>query len=182
MEVYIASSVEGDRLKMTEVKGVLLANTGVIVKAKPGAYTFVESVDTPANVEGNLLTGTTTSTYITAAPGYKYYVLAQKDGMVGMYRPKLTDGQFLNNANKAYLALKTGDLGFYDDEVNTEEDQLSNRLRFDFGGTTTIEKTTDNGQQTTVIYDLQGRRVEQPTKGINIIKMKDGSTRKVLIK
>ena len=182
VEVYIASSVEGDRLMMTEVEGVLPANTGVIVCAKAGTYTFVESEETPANVEGNLLTGTTTSTYITAAPGYKYYVLAQKDGVVGMYRPKLTDGQFLNNANKAYLALKVGDLGFYDDEVNTEEEQLSNRLRFDFGGTTDIERTTDDGQQTTVIYDLQGRRVAHSTKGINIVKMKDGSTHKVLVK
>jgi hypothetical protein len=38
-------------------------------------------------------------------------------------------------------------------------------------------ETTDNGGQTTVIYDLQGRRVENPTKGIYIVK-----GRKVVIK
>ena len=34
---------------------------------------------------------------------------------------------------------------------------------------TGIEMTTDNGQQTTVIYDLSGRRVLNPTKGIYIV-------------
>ena len=38
-------------------------------------------------------------------------------------------------------------------------------------------ETTDNGQQTTDIYDLQGRRVENPTKGIYIV-----NGRKVVIK
>ena len=172
VKAYIATSVEGDRLMMTQVTGVLPANTGVIVRAKEGAYTFVESDDTPANVDGNLLSGTATDTYITAESGYRYYVLAQKEGMVGMYRPKLTDGQFLNNANKAYLRLESDDLGIFDDETNTEDEggQLSNRLRFDFGGTTDVEMTTGNGGQTTVIYDLQGRRVENPTKpGIYIV-------------
>ena len=44
--------------------------------------------------------------------------------------------------------------------------------------TTGIEvETTDNGGQPTVIYDLQGRRVENPTKGIYI---KDG--KKIMVK
>ena len=171
VEVYIASSVEGDRLLMTEVKGVLPANTGVIVRAKEGTYTFVESDGTPADVEGSMLTGTTTSTYITAAPGYKYYVLAQKEGVVGMYRPKLTNGQFLNNANKAYLALESSDLGIFDDETNTEDEggQLSNRLRFDFGGTTGIDNSEIRNHDSEIIFDLSGRRVTHPAKGIYIV-------------
>ncbi len=173
VKVYIATSVEGDRLMMTQVTGVLPAETGVIVRAKEGTYTFVESNDTPANVEGNLLSGTAEATYITAESGYRYYVLAQKEGMVGMYRPKLTDGRFLNNANKAYLRLESDDLGVFDDETNTEDEggQLSNRLRFDFGGTTDIEKTTDNGGQTTVIHDLHGRRIidAEGLKGVYIV-------------
>ncbi len=173
VKVYIATSVEGDRLMMTRVMGVLPAETGVIVRAKEGTYTFVESDDTPANVDGNLLSGTATDTYITAESGYRYYVLAQKEGMVGMYRPKLTDGRFFNNANKAYLRLESDDLGIFDDETNTEDEggQLSTRLRFDFGGTTEIEKTIDHGQQTTVVHDLTGRRVMNTDnlKGVYIV-------------
>ena len=174
VKVYIATSVEGDRLMMTQVTGVLPAETGVIVRAKAGTYTFVESEDTPASVEGNLLTGTATDTYITAESGYAYYVLDKPEGKeVGMYKAKLTDGQFLNNANRAYLALDLGNLGIFDDEVDTEEEggQLSNGLRFHFGGTTAIDNvefTNDNFEN--VIYDLQGRRVEKPTKpGIYIV-------------
>ena len=182
VKVYIASSVEGDRLKMTQVEGVLPAGTGVIVRAQAGTYTFVESTDTPANVEGSLLSGTTTDTYIKANSSYKYYVLAQKDGVIGMYRPKLTNEQFLNNANKAYLALYVGDLGIFDEEVNTDEEggQLSNRLRFDFGGTTSIDNTqcTMHNAQFT-IYDLQGRKVTD-TEGLKGIYIVNG--RKVVIK
>ena len=42
---------------------------------------------------------------------------------------------------------------------------------------TGIEMTTDNGQQTTVIYDLSGRRVEKVTKGVYMV---DG--KKVIVK
>lgn len=171
VKAYIATSVEEDRLKLTQVTGVLPANTGVIVRAKAGTYTFAKSEDVPANVEGNMLSGTATDTYITAESGYRYYVLAQKEGMVGMFRPKLTDGRFLNNANKAYLALESSDLGIFDDETNTEDEggQLSNRLRFDFGGTTDIDNSEIRNHDSEIIFDLSGRRVTHPAKGIYIV-------------
>ena len=176
VEVYYASSVEDDRLKMIQVKGVLPANTGVIVKAKAGDYTFTQTEDTPVAIEGNLLVGTTTNEYITANPGYKYYVLAKADDVVGMYLAKLTDGSFLNNANKAYLPLKSSDLGIFDDETNTEDEggQLSNRLRFDFGGTTGIQNSEFTIQHSELIYDLQGRHITntEGLKGIYIINGK----------
>ncbi|MBE6292136.1 MAG: leucine-rich repeat domain-containing protein [Bacteroidales bacterium] len=174
VEAYIATSVEGTSLIMNRVEGVLPANTGVIVIAKEGTYTFVESEDTPADVEGNLLSGTATDTYITAQKGYAYYVLARKNGLVAMYHPTLTDGQFLNNANRAYLALDQSNFGIFDEEVDTGDDgiQLSNGLRFDFSGTTDIAPSTLNSHPSTLIYDLQGRRVENPTKGIYIINGK----------
>ena len=179
VKAYIGTRVEGNRLMMTQVTGVLPANTGVIVRAEAGTYIFEESKDMPANVEGNLLSGTATDTYITAESGYKYYVLAQKEGLVAMYRPILTDGRFLNNANKAYIALDTNRLGIFDDETNTEDEdgQLSNRLRFDFGGTTSIQNSQFTIQNSQFIYDLHGRRVENPTKGIYIV-----NGRKVVVK
>lgn len=179
IKAYIATSVEEDRLKLTQVTGVLPANTGVIVRAKEGTYTFAKSEDVPANVESNMLSGTATDTYITAESGYRYYVLAQKEGMVGMFRPKLTDGRFLNNANKAYLALESSDLGIFDDETNTEDEggQLSNRLRFDFGGSTGIDNSVIRNHDSEIIFDLSGRRVEKMEKGIYIVNGK-----KVVIK
>ena len=181
VEVYYASKVQDNYLVMTPVEGAIPAETGVVIKAEPGEYTFAEAEDI-SPIEGSLFMGTTVNTYITAAKGYRYYVLAQVDGVVCMYRAKLTDGQFLNNANKAYLPLNMNRLGIYDGETNTDEEggQLSNSLRFSFGGATSI----DNGQLTmdnfeNVIYDLQGRRVTD-TEGLKGIYIVDG--KKVMIK
>ena len=62
-------------------------------------------------------------------------------------------------------------VAIYDDETNTDKEggcQLSNGLRFSFGGSTGVERTTVNGRQTTVIYDLQGRKVAD-TEGLSIL-------------
>ena len=44
--------------------------------------------------------------------------------------------------------------------------------RYAEGDATGIDMTTDNRQQTTVIYDLTGRKVENPAKGIYIVNSK----------
>ena len=41
---------------------------------------------------------------------------------------------------------------------------------------------TSHSPQTDYIYDLQGRKLSAPQKGLNIIRMSDGTTRKVMIK
>mgnify|MGYP003294380056 CR=1 FL=1 len=62
--------------------------------------------------------------------------------------------------NKAYL------------NVPAAQGARSLTIRFEGDGSTGVDMTTDNSQQTTVIYDLQGRRVENPTKGIYIVNGK----------
>ena len=48
----------------------------------------------------------------------------------------------------------------------------NNDKGFTIQGTATALETTVNGQQTTVVYDLMGHRVENPTKGIYIVNGK----------
>lgn len=179
VEVYTTSKIDGDRLKMQQVTGVLPANTGAIVKAPAGIYTFVESTDAPAPIEGNLLKGTTTDTYIPAASSTEYYVLSILDGVVGMYKAVIKDGKFFNNANKVYMVLGDESLGIYDDNVDTSQGggQLSAGYRFDFSGTTGVESITTESTAAPVYYDLSGRRVENPSRGIYIL-----NDRKVLVK
>ncbi|MBR5892570.1 MAG: leucine-rich repeat domain-containing protein [Bacteroidaceae bacterium] len=178
VEVYAASSVDGNRLMMQEVTGTLPANTGVIVRAEQGTYTFEESTETVGAIEGNLFRGSVEDIYITPAKEAKYYVLSMKDGVVGMYEDALSGGTFKNNAHKAYLVLGEKNLGIYDEEVDTEEPgmQLSNRYYFDFGGTTAIDPVVTEVNDN-IYYDLSGRRVENPTQGIYIVNGK-----KVLVK
>ena len=177
VEAYTASTVEGNSLKMQQVTGTLPANTAVIVKAKQGSYTFEQSFEETEAIENNLLRGSVEDEYITPEKGAKYYVLAMKDGVVGMYKDALSGGIFKNNANKAYLVLSNKNLGIYDEEVDTQNPgmQLSNSYYFDFG-TTAIDHVV-TGSEENIYYDLSGRRVENPTRGIYIL-----SGKKVFVK
>ena len=178
VEVYTASTVDGNRLMMQQVTGTLPANTGVIVRAEQGTYTFEQSLEKVSAITNNMLRGSVNDKYITPSKDAKYYVLAMKDGVVGMYEDALSGGTFKNNAHKAYLVLGEKSLGIYDEEVDTENPgmQLSNSYYFDFSGTTAIEpivtEVNDN-----IYYDLSGRRVENPTRGIYILNGK-----KILVK
>ena len=40
---------------------------------------------------------------------------------------------------------------------------------------------TGEGQGEASVYDLQGRKLDSPKRGLNIIRMPDGTTRKVMI-
>ena len=111
-----------------------------------------------SNWDNNLLEGTTVNTNIDKAA----YVLAKpEEKEIGLYRAKLTDGSFLNNANKAYLPADAVPSG-------------AQALRFTRGGD---DETTSIGNvqlinDNVVIYDLLGRRVEKMEKGIYIVNGK----------
>ena len=161
----VTGTKEGDWLNLVQVDGVLPANTGIIVKANNGDYTFNYAPEATANVEENLLEGTVTSELVEGAA----YVLgyAEETNELVFGKAKLTDGSFWNNANKAYLpatALTAGsDAPYYS-------------FRFEGEGTTAIENVeVENASN--VIYDLTGRQVNAVERGIYIINGK-----KVLVK
>lgn len=46
-----------------------------------------------------------------------------------------------------------------------------------------VEDVPEAGRKAeAVCYDLQGRKIAEPQRGINIIRMSDGTTRKVMVK
>ena len=178
VEAYTAGRIEGDRLKMQAVEDVIPANTAVIIKAEEGKYTFIPGKETPEAIEGNLLRGTLIDTYIKPASAQTAYVLSKVDGIVGMYRAKLkADGTFKNNANRVYMLLGEINVGEGDLDTSSPGGQLSNGYRFDFSGTTAIESVETESAAPAVYYDLSGRRVQNPAKGIYIVNGK-----KVLVK
>jgi hypothetical protein len=152
VEAYAVTAVNTGYVTLKQVEGVLPANTGIIVKAEEGNYTFAYSKETPATIAGNLLDGTVVATEIET----EAYVLGNVDG-VGLYKAKMTDGKWLNNANKAYLpasAVPNKTVAFYG---------------FDWDGTTGIENVVVENE-VKAIYDLTGRRVEAITApGIYIV-------------
>ena len=163
-------------------KAIIPAGTGVILMADAaGTYNFTISAETDTAIEpgANIITGTVAKTLITPV-GTTCYVLAAKNGNVGLYIASLnyySDGNkvaqdakdgtsFYNNAGKAYLPVVNDD---------ADDDPAPEALAFRFGrgqDTTEIELPTAKGQQPTAVYDLQGRRVLNPTKGIYIVNGK----------
>ena len=176
VEAYVVSEIKDTYVNMTAVTGAIPANEAVILKKAEGQPTEATSYSfnyaTSANaVEANLLNGTTINTYV-AGPAY---VLSKPaDSEVGLYKAAMNvdatgaaTGElthFLNNANKAYLA------------VPAEQAQNAASFSFRFDGTTGIENV-EGQSEGTVVYDLMGRRVENPTRGIYVINGK-----KVLVK
>lgn len=86
------------------------------------------------------------------------YTLGKVNGVLGFY--EYTGDKF--NARKAFL-------------YTTRYGGSNAPLRFSFGGEDTatgIEASTMDKVQSTGIYDLQGRRVAQPTKGLYVVNGK----------
>ena len=154
VEAYTVTAANDGWVELTQVTGVLPANTGVIVKASAGEYKLFNEATATADVTGNLLSGSAYSKNVYE----EGYVLGNVDNVVGLYKAEMTDGAWLNNANKAYLpasAVPNKSAAFYG---------------FDWNGTTGIDEITENREQSTVIYDLTGRRVENITApGIYIV-------------
>ena len=157
VNAYIVTAVGDGYVTLTRFEGTIPANTAVILNnGEPMGEAVAVDFST------NLLKGTAVDTYIDE----EAYVLSKVDGVVGLYLAEMTDGTWLNNATKAYLpasAVLNKSAAFYG---------------FDWDGTTGVEEIKDNREQSTVIYDLTGRRVEAITApGIYVV-----NGRKVLVK
>jgi hypothetical protein len=161
---------EDNYLDLTDIKevpgggNVIPANTAVILKAAPDTYDFMITGDVPALVTGkNLLTGKYPKSEKDAAK--KVYTLQNGDNGVGLY---LFKGEDANGA-KTYI---NGFRAWVEFDAAQPAQALAFRFRGKEQGTTEIELPTANGQQPTAVYDLQGRRVLNPTKGMYIINGK----------
>jgi len=129
---------------------VIPANEPILINGAEGTYYFPKSDAAASDVSGNQL-----KTGAVASADGSQYILANGGSGVGFY--KATAGTAIA-AGKAYLVNPSGAPYFL----------------IDFGGETTgIDavkgaETKVNGQ----VFDLQGRKVAQPTKGLYIVNGK----------
>ena len=149
---YAVSAVDGEWATLKEIEGdVIPANTGVIVEAEAGNYTFKVATEEGSDVASELI-GTTVNTYITK----EAYVLGIVEGKVGLYKAEMAGGVWLNNANKAYLP------------ASVANGAASYSFRFGEGTTGVENVVVEN--EVKAIFDLTGRRVETITEpGIYIV-------------
>lgn len=144
------------------------AETGIFLKGEPGTYT-VPVIDECSEHTLNLLVGTLETNTINSTSGdmsnFKF-TIAEGDSSPMFY--PFEDGTSFS-AGKAYLQIPTSWV------VSTA--QKSVNIRFDEGETTGIDEVKGENGESKAIYDLSGRKVETPTRGIYIIGGK-----KVLVK
>lgn len=155
------AKVNGTKISFTEVTTVP-AGEGVLLQMDGGGTFEVPvatGVSTWADEDNDFIRGTGENVPTDAGNGLQNYILNNVDGEVGFYRA--------NNqkvaTNRAYLQ-------------STAETARIAIVIEDSGIATAIEAAEIFGQATG-IYDLQGRRVEKPAKGLYIMNGK-----KVIIK
>ena len=159
--VYAVESTNATHAILAE-KADIPANEGAILAGNGTATLNIIDADT-ADWSANKLEGTTKDTMIQGDA----YVLGKVGEEVGLYKALTTDGAWKNNANKAYLPVS----------ALPASAAMSANLRFDFGGTTTVEEVETESAEA-VIYDLSGRRINEISEaGIYIVNGK-----KVLVK
>lgn len=147
---------------MTEIPNrIALSGKGVVMKqamesSAPSTTITMTKTETAPDVDysGSSLTGTMTS--ITNPSYGNIYVLNNDTYGVGFYKLQ-SDGTI--GANKAYLTYSGGGAA-------------ATRGYFLFDEATGIEMPTVEDNADAVVYDLQGRRVAQPTKGLYIVNGK----------
>ena len=150
------AALTGSQLTMTEVANrEIPAGKAVILKSSSSSITLTAATTT-ATLEGNQLVGTATAI---TNPGNAYVLNYKAATGAGFY--KLSASGTIG-ANKAYLVSGAGAPEFFSlDGETTGVNEVRGKME-DVSGE---------------YYDLQGRRVSQPTKGLYIVNGK-----KVVIK
>lgn len=168
LKAYIVTS-DGSTTDYTEVTSVP-ANTGLLLKASAGTYDAYIVGSSATDVSDNKLVGVLVNTGISATTDGKTNFVLRSTIQYGVGFYKVTahnDGNpdFTVRANSAYLSVALADasrsfFGMPEDETTGLNDIRSK-----------ISEAREG------IYDLQGRKIAQPTKGLYIVNGK-----KVIIK
>ena len=152
---------------------VMPANTGFLLYADVETDTEFKfwytgkKADAP---ETNILLGTVEHIAPENRPTQDVYVLANRNHGVGFYR--LNDGQGIP-ANRAYL------VGNGNTPTDTEA-----KIAIGWGDATGVDNVETAGEAAivTAVYGIAGERRARMERGVNIVRMSDGTTRKVIVK
>lgn len=171
---YAVTEAGDEGAKLAEITGVIPANEPVLINAEAGEYGFKYAAAGAVAVESNLLKGSVFNVNVVG----DIYVLNSSESGVGLYKaeknvstdttndgteeePAVTYEAFLSKAFEAYLPF--------------EGENVSDMFSLVLPTPTGIANV--EVQESVVIYDLLGRRVEKMEKGLYIV-----NGRKVLVK
>ena len=150
---YKAVSTNAGKIQLTSVASIK-AGSAYILKGTAGNYTLTIT-DTPEDPTGNIFEVSTEST------SNGVYVLADGSNGVGFYKwmgGSLGAGRAIVPASAITSAHDF--LGFDFDEETTGVNEITN---------TNCTLATPHSQRENEVFDLQGRRIANPTKGLYIV-------------
>ena len=171
-------------MMFTTATGTINANTPLVIAADAGATLAFSNTNTtvPATPEELLATYTTSGGTVNG-----------EWGLVGTYLPitidvtKDTDNQyFYISSNKFWHA--TGNVNvspfraYFKTDTSTIEGNAVKSFNLCFDEEATTINTPESDVTIIGIYNTNGIRLNMPQKGINILYMNDGTTRKIFIK
>jgi len=162
LTVYRAHQVKNSNLEIYKITGTIPANTPVIVEAETaGTYNFEIATEEAVALAEEAATPVLVTTTAAIALPEGAYTLQVQDGVAGMYPAEATATV---KSFSAYMPaeIAAGIAGYTLKKVDDP---------------TGIEEIAVESEKVQGIYDLQGRRLSAPVKGINIINGK-----KVLVK
>ena len=174
LKAYVVTEATADNLVYTEVKDAIPAGTAVMLAGdtKNGKYTLTKTAEPVAPIElTNLLKGSdvATTTYADNDNSLFYKLAYGHSGtaqskVLGWYWGANDGAAFEIEANRAWLAIPA-------EVASTRGYALDN------DGTTGINAQTVGAKGKGMFYNLQGQRVDAPTKGVYI-----RDNKKVIIK
>ena len=158
-KAYYVSGVTGSTVTFSQITGKIMGGQGIILFGTPNAVCDLTYCDSDNELSENMLVGTLVPTAITTVNGdYTNF------GLSGGSFKKINNGTL--PANKAYLPVLTANLPSSATEFSIVFDDVT--------GISRVENIQIANES---YYDLQGRKVENPTKGLYIVNGK-----KVVIK
>lgn len=163
IKAYTATGYNSDNGELTLVRiKEAKAGTGLYVSGNPGTYT-IPTISSTAYNSLNMFVGVNEETTISTTDGsYTNYIYTKPTGKEAGFYKVTTDRAI--PAGKAYLQIPTA---WLNEETASEAKAV--KLVFDDGESTGIDDVNRVESKEDVIYDLQGRRVKNPSKGIYII-------------
>ena len=176
--LYAISSVSENELVLKQLEGVVAAGTPCVVHRnnKEEELSFkANNADIKAEINDSPVGDMTFS---------------------GTYRPKeVTDGyviakdcfwnvaELMKNKPETVKGAKVGPFrAWLDGNVASGPAQLAMRIDGSTTGINTPDALDALNDAEAEYYDLSGKRLDEPQKGVNIVRMKSGKTKKVIIK
>ena len=156
-------ALSGTELTLNKVaNGIVDAGTPVVLKTTGDNPVMTKTTTASGDEQANDLTGVSDAAGVENAG--TFYVLNNGSQGVGFY--KMKSGKTVG-VGKAYLTYSAGAREFFGFNETTGLKAIDNGPLGTQGRLPEQELTTDH-----VVYDLQGRRVSQPAKGLYIVNGK----------